>query len=86
LAQVRRANSGMSARQEQDLLSFFKDVKNLRVSLRVTNKSVTGDTAEADVEGSYQFVLDRQGQTRPVRLHVSLARAGPSWRITAITQ
>jgi len=86
MAQVRRANSGMSTRQEQDLVSFFKDVKNLKVSLRVTNKTVTGDTAEADVEGTYQFVLDRQDRGQPVRLHVTLVRAGTSWRITAITQ
>jgi hypothetical protein len=46
---------------------------------------VTGDTAEVDVEGTFQFVLDRE-ITRPARLHVSLVRTGPSWRITAITQ
>jgi uncharacterized protein YjdB len=85
MAQVRRANPGMSATQEQDLLSFFKDAKNLKVSLHATNKNVTGDTAEADVEGTFQFVLDRE-ITRPARLHVSLVRTGPSWRITAITQ
>jgi serine/threonine protein kinase len=86
VAAVRRAYPGMSAEQEQVWRDFFKNAKNIKVRLQVTNKNVTGDTAESDVDGTSQFLLQGKVLTRPLPFHASLARTGGTWRITTITQ
>jgi serine/threonine protein kinase len=84
VAQVRRAYPGMTTQQEQTWRDFFKNAKNLKVALRVTNKTPSGDSADADVDATFQFVLQGKAQTQPLHFHATLARSGAAWRITAI--
>ena len=81
---VRRAYPGLTTQQEQTWRQFFKDARNLKVSLQVTNKVPTGETAEADVEGSLRFILQGKSQVQPLQFHATLARSGAAWRITGI--
>ena len=64
--------------------SFFGSVSSLKTNLHITQSNVTGDQADASVEGSFQYVQDRRSQTQPLRFHASLERRGASWQIVAI--
>ena len=45
---------------------------------------ITGDVAEAQVEGFNQFVQGRRPQRQPVSFHATLDRTSGAWRIASI--
>ena len=81
---VRRAYPGLTATQAQGWRDFFGSVSSLKTNLHITQSNVTGDQADASVEGSFQYVQDRRSQTQPLKFHASLERRGASWQIVAI--
>ena len=62
---VRRAYPGLTATQAQGWRDFFGSVSSLKTNLHITQSNVTGDQADASVEGSFQYVQDRRSQTQP---------------------
>jgi protein kinase-like protein len=55
LARVRQVYPTLTVEQAQDWGQFFMAASNLRVSLRVTSLEQTGNRANADLEGSYDY-------------------------------
>jgi len=85
-SQVRRAYPGLSARQQQVWEDFFKAVRNLRTTLSVTSVDVKGNTADAVVDGLYEFDNASTGRfdRRPVTFRASFVSDSAGWRLSAI--
>ena len=84
VAQVRRAYPGLTPQQAQVWRDFFGMVSDLKVDLEIKQLQVTGDVAEAQVEGLSQYVQGRRPQRQPVSFHATLDRGSGTWRIAAI--
>ena len=82
--QVRRAYPGLTPQQAQVWRDFFGMVTDLKVDLAIKQLQITGDVAEAQVEGFSQYVQGRRPQRQPVAFHATLDRASGAWRIAAI--
>ena len=82
--QVRRAYPGLTPQQAQVWRDFFGMVNDLKVDLSVKQIQITGDVAEAQVEGISQFTQNRRAQQQPMSFHATLERTSGSWRIGSI--
>ncbi|PYO16721.1 MAG: hypothetical protein DMD31_02015, partial [Gemmatimonadetes bacterium] len=84
VAQVRRAYPGLTTQQAQVWRDFFGMVSDLKVDLEIKQLQVTGDVAEAQVEGLSQYVQGRRPQRQPVSFRATLDHGSGTWRIAAI--
>ena len=82
--QVRRAYPGLTPQQAQQWRDFFGMVSELKVDLAIKQLQITGDVAEAQVEGLSHYVQGRRPQRQPVSFHATLDRASGAWRIASI--
>ena len=82
--QVRRAYAGLSTQQAQVWRDFFATVTDLKVDLAIKQLQITGDVAEAQVEGVNQFMQNHRPQRQPMTFHATLERTSGSWRIASI--
>jgi hypothetical protein len=82
--QVRRAYPGLTPQQAQVWRDFFAMVSDLKVDLAIKQMQITGDVAEAQVEGLSQYTQSRRPQRQPVSFHATLDRASGAWRIASI--
>src|SRR5206468_2319980 len=53
---VKRVAPGLSAQSVQNLRAFFKEVRSLKVTLHVQHAEVTGQSAQVEVTGAYEYV------------------------------
>lgn len=65
---------------------FFKAVRNLKANLSVTSVDVRGATAEAVVNGAYEFDNATTGrfERRPVTFSASFLSDSAGWRLSAV--
>ncbi len=82
--QVRRADPGLTPEQAQVWRDFFSMVSDLKVDLQIKQLQITGDVAEAQVEGLSQYRQNRRPQRQPMSFHATLDRTSGSWRIGSI--
>jgi hypothetical protein len=82
--QVRRAYAGLTPQQASVWRDFFGMVSDMKVDLAIKQLQITGDVAEAQVEGFNQFVQGRRPQRQPVSFHATLDRTSGAWRIASI--
>jgi hypothetical protein len=82
--QVRRAYPGLTPEQAQQWRDFFGMVSDLKVDLAIKQMQITGDVAEAQVEGVSQYTQSRRPQRQPVSFHATLDRSSGAWRIASI--
>ncbi len=86
IGQVRSAYPGLSTAQQGSWQTFFDRVRNLKASLSVASLSVTDASADAIVNGVYEYDNASTGRAerRPVTFRATLQRDASGWRITAI--
>ena len=84
MQQVRRAYPGLTPQQAQVWRDFFGMVSDLKVDLAIKQLQITGDVAEAQVEGFSQFMQNRRAQRQPLAFHATLERTSGAWRIGSI--
>jgi len=86
IEQVRHAYPGITTAQQGSWQTFFDRVRNLRATLTVANLNLTATTADAAVNGVYEYDNASTGrpERRPVTFRATLARDTGGWRITAI--
>jgi len=86
IGQVRRAYPGLSTAQQGSWQTFFDRVRNLKASLSVASLSVTDASADAIVNGVYEYDNASTGRAerRPVTFRATLQRDASGWRITAV--
>jgi len=82
--QVRSVYPGLSPQQAQVWRDFFGMVSDLKVDLAISQLQITGDVAEAQVEGFSQFMQNRRAQRQPMTIHATLERVSGTWRIASI--
>lgn len=82
--QLRRAYPGLTSQQAQVWRDFFGMVSDLKVNLVIKQLQITGDVAEAQVEGVSQFTQNRRAQQQPMSFHATLDRTSGAWRIGSI--
>ncbi len=85
-ARIRRANPGLTDAQEQDWRQFFEAVGAVQVTLRIQQLQVSGDAAEAALEGTYVFEnsTTRRTERQPVAIRMALRKTGGAWRVQGI--
>jgi hypothetical protein len=81
---VKRIAPGLGSQALQRLQGFFDAVRNLRVSLLVTRVELSGETAHADVSGTYDYVQRGRSVSQLVSFRASLEHGPDGWRITGL--
>ena len=84
VGQVRRAYPGLTTQQAQVWRDFFGMVNDLKVDVAIKQLQITGDVAEAQVEGFSDFVQNRRPQRQPMIFHATLERTSGAWRIASV--
>jgi len=86
IEQVRRGYPGITAAQQGSWQTFFDRVRNLKATLSIANLTITGASADATVNGVYEYDNASTGRAerRPVTFRATLGRDANGWRITAI--
>jgi len=79
---VKRVAPGLSAQSVQNLRAFFREVRNLKVTLRVQHADVSGQSALVDVTGTYEFLQGGTYQNQPVSFRAMLEHGADGWHIT----
>ena len=82
--QVRRVYPGLTPQQTQVWRDFFGMVGGLKVDLAIKQLVITGDAAEAQVEGFSQFTQNHRQERQPMTFHTTLQRVDGMWRIASI--
>ncbi|MEP6573022.1 MAG: protein kinase [Gemmatimonadota bacterium] len=82
---LRRANPGLTAKQQSDLDAFFRAGGSLKPNWTISGIEISGGTASARIGGTTAWKLKRDSGQRPVDLRAALERAGSGWRLTSVT-
>lgn len=82
---VRRAYPGLTSGQASGFQQFFQASRNINVSFRVAGLETTGNTADARLVGTYDYVTT-SGKTerQPVSFDATLRYDGSAWRLTSV--
>lgn len=82
---VRRAYPGLTSDQARGFEQFFQSARNINVTFRVSDLDVNGNSADARLVGSYQYVSSEgKSERQPVSFNASLRNDGGSWRLVAM--
>ncbi|MGZ8412642.1 MAG: protein kinase domain-containing protein [Gemmatirosa sp.] len=85
LAAVRAAYPNITTAQEQNFERFFASVRELRATFTLRNLDVSGTTADARLNGVYEFVTSAgQRERSPVNFQAAFRRDGGSWVLSAV--
>jgi hypothetical protein len=86
LNDLRRAYPGMSSLQARGWEQFFQLVRDLRTELSAQQLQIHGDTADAQVTGTYAYLNTSTGrqERQPVSFQASFKKDGETWRIVQV--
>jgi ketosteroid isomerase-like protein len=85
VAEVRRANPGLTDDQQHAFDLFFQNVRTLHTSLTVLSSNVNGNSAEAQLSGTYDYqTADGQSHHQQERYVATLRRDGGVWKLAAV--
>ncbi len=86
LEAIRRTYPGMLPSQAREWEEFFRSVTDIDVELAVGDLKVSGNAAEARLEGVYVFrnPSTHRTQHEPVGFQATLRREGTRWRIASL--
>jgi eukaryotic-like serine/threonine-protein kinase len=85
ISAVRRAYPGITGDQARGFQQFFQSTRSINATFRVADIDVSGNSADAHLSGSYEYVTN-EGRTerQPVSFSASLHYDGSSWRLTSV--
>ena len=82
---VRRAYPGITSDQARGFEQFFQSARSINVTFRVNDLDVNGNSADARLVGTYQYVSSKgKSERQPVSFSASLRNDGDSWRLVAV--
>jgi serine/threonine-protein kinase len=82
---MRAAYPGITPAQEANFRRFFASVRELRASFDVSGLDVDGASADARLNGAYDFVTQGgEKQRSPVNFQASFRRDGDRWLLVAV--
>jgi eukaryotic-like serine/threonine-protein kinase len=81
---VRRAYPGLTGDQERGFREFFASARNINVTFRVVGLEANGNTAEARLIGTYEYVAGSKTEKQPVSFAATLRHDGTAWHLTSV--
>ena len=82
---VRRAYPGITSDQARGFEQFFQSARSINVTFRVNDLEVSGNSADARLVGTYQYVSgEGKSERQPVSFSASLRNDSGSWRLVAV--
>jgi serine/threonine-protein kinase len=83
LDRLRSAYPGMTADQEQAWRGFFSNVSALQATLEILELDISGDTARARMEATYEYRMNRS-ETQTFVFTASFRRGTDGWRMDQV--
>jgi serine/threonine-protein kinase len=85
VAAVKRAYPGMTAEQARGFGQFFEAARSINVTFRVAGLETNGNTAEARLVGTYEYVTSgSRTERQPVSFAATFRNDGSSWRLVSV--
>jgi len=82
---VRRVYPGITSDQARGFEQFFQSARSINVTFRVTDVETSGNSADAKLVGSYQYVTSEgKSERQPVSFSASLRYDSGAWRLTSV--
>ena len=82
---VRTAYPGLTSTQERNFAQFFKAVRELKASFTMSGLDVNGTSADARLNGVYEFVTSGgQHERQAVSLQASFRNADGGWTMSGV--
>jgi serine/threonine protein kinase len=81
---VRRAYPGLTGEQERGFREFFELARNINVTFRIVGLEASGNTADARLVGTYEYVAGSKTERQPVSFAATLRHDGSAWRLTSV--
>jgi len=82
---IRRVYPGLTAEQQRGFEQFFESARKLNVTFRVASVDGSATSAEAHVNGTYQYESSQgRVERQPVSFVATLRRDGSSWRLVSL--
>jgi serine/threonine protein kinase len=86
LSDLRRIYPGMTPVQQSGWEQFFQLVREVKAELTAQRLDIAGDTAEAQITGTYLYLNTSTGreERQPVAFHASFREQGGAWRMVQV--
>ena len=84
LGAVRRAYPGLTSEQARGFEQFFESARSINVTFRVVGLETSGNSADARLVGTYEYVSGSRTERQPVSFAASLRNDGSSWRLVSV--
>jgi tRNA A-37 threonylcarbamoyl transferase component Bud32 len=85
IAAVRRAYPGITSEQARGFEQFFQAARNINVTFNVTGLESSGNSADARLVGTYEYVTTAgKTERQPVSFGATLRYEGSVWRLTSV--
>jgi serine/threonine-protein kinase len=85
ISAVRRVYPGITSDQARGFEQFFQSARSINVTFRATDIETNGNSAEARLVGTYQYVTSEgKSERQPVSFSASLRYDGSSWRLMSV--
>ena len=81
---VRRAYPGLTPEQARGFEQFFESARSINVTFRVVGLETSGNSADARLVGTYEYVSGSRTERQPVSFAASLRNDGSSWRLVSV--
>jgi serine/threonine-protein kinase len=82
---VRRAYPGLTGDQARGFEQFFDGTRSINVTFRVVGLEANGNSADARLVGSYEYVTTTgKTERQPVSFAATLRNDGSSWRLVSV--
>ena len=85
ITELRRIYPNMTAEQRSAFQDFFSNVRSLQATLTMSNLQVDGNSAEARMAGTYDFVTGSgKAEHQPISLQAVLKRDANGWIFASV--
>ena len=84
ISAVRRAYPGLTGDQARGFEQFFESARSINVTFRVVGLEANGNSADARLVGTYEYVSGSRTERQPVSFAASLRNDGSSWRLVSV--
>ena len=82
---MRRVYPGLSAGQASGFERLFESARRINVTFRTTGIEGSGNTAEARIVGTFEYVnADGKTERQPVSFAASFRHDGSDWRMVSL--
>jgi eukaryotic-like serine/threonine-protein kinase len=85
MAEIKRVYPAITRDQQRGFEQFFSSVRSLRANFTVSSVNVEGASAEARLEGTYEYVTSQgREQRQAVAFQATLRKDAASWRLATV--